>query len=48
MREYIYKGLRFQFSDEDAERLGAIPVETSEAPKPANKSRKARVKADES
>ena len=31
MREYMLNDLRFQFSDEDAKRLGAVEVEDIEA-----------------
>lgn len=37
MREYELNGLRFQFTEEDARRLGAVPVETKQAPAPENK-----------
>lgn len=51
MKEYevIIGGLRhtLQLTDEDAQRIGATPVEVKQAPKPANKSRRAANKARE-
>ena len=41
LREYEVNGSTFLLSDDDAKRLGAKPVQSKQAEKPANKARSA-------